>query len=84
MHSMLLTSDKDLMGAISIISHMEKRANSVYSPPCSMKMRFRESPIIPDFQKCPPWNRKPLSTQYRQNIDVGAGSGCHTLALQER
>ena len=38
MHSMLLTSDKDPMGA-AIIDYLA-HGNSVYSPPCSMKMRF--------------------------------------------
>ena len=45
MHSMLLTSDKDPMGAaiIDYLAHgkaSKLRVFSVYSPPCSMKMRF--------------------------------------------
>lgn len=81
---MLLTPDKDPMGAaiIDYLAHGKASKLRVFSSMFD-EDEIPVKSIIPDFQESPPWNRKPFNSVQARILDVGAGSGCHTLALQE-
>lgn len=83
MHSMLLTPDKDPMGrAIS-----EFHNNGVASKLRVFSSMFDEDEIpvkqlFRTFSEMPQLERMALDMSGGSILDVGAGSGCHSLALQ--
>lgn len=84
MHSMILTSDKDPMGA-AIADYLASGKAGKLRVFSSM---FDEDEIpvkqlFRTFQEMPPLERKALQLSEGKILDVGAGSGCHSLALQE-
>ena len=84
MHSMLLTSDKDPMGA-AILDYLAHRKASKLRVFSSMfdEDEIPVNQLFRTFQEMPSLEQKALQLSTGKILDVGAGSGCHTLALQE-
>jgi len=85
MDNYLLTPDKDPMGtAISDYYHLGKADKlRVFSS------QFDEDKILAkqlfrSFKQMPVWEQTALNLATGKILDVGAGSGCHALALQEK
>ena len=84
MHSMLLTSDKDPMGAaiIDYLAHGKASKLRVFSSMFD-EDEIPVNQLFRTFQEMPSLEQKALQLSTGKILDVGAGSGCHTLALQE-
>ena len=84
MHSMLLTPDKDPMGA-AIADYF---ANGKASKLRVFSSMFDEDEIpvkqlFRNFTEMPALEQEALRMSEGRILDIGAGSGCHSLALQE-
>ena len=84
MHSMLLTPDKDPMGAaiIDYLAHGKASKLRVFSSMFD-EDEIPVNQLFRTFQEMPSLEQKALQLCTGKILDVGAGSGCHTLALQE-
>lgn len=84
MHSMLLTSDKDPMGTaiIDYLTHGKASKLRVFSSMFD-EDEIPVNQLFRTFQEMPSLEQKALQLCTGKILDVGAGSGCHTLALQE-
>ncbi len=84
MHSMLLTPDKDPMGAaiIDYLAHGKAGKLRVFSSMFD-EDEIPVSHLFRTYQEMPALERKALQLSAGKILDVGAGSGCHALALQE-
>ena len=84
MHSMLLTSDKDPMGAaiIDYLAHGKASKLRVFSSMFD-EDEIPVNQLFRTFQEMPSLEQEALQLCTGKILDVGAGSGCHTLALQE-
>ena len=81
---MLLSPDKDPMGAAIAEYHRTGRASTLRV----FSSQFDEDEIPVDqlfrtYKEMPPIEQKALTLAQGRILDVGAGSGCHALALQE-
>lgn len=84
MHSMLLTSDKDPMGRAILEFHNTGKASRLRV--FSSMFDEDEIPVrhlFRRFEEMPSLEKKALEMSMGSILDVGAGSGCHSLALQE-
>ncbi|NDW11414.1 class I SAM-dependent methyltransferase [Bacteroides sp. 214] len=84
MNKGVLTADKDPMGAAIAEFHQTKKAGRLRV--FSSQFEEDEIPVRQLFRtvdKMPPLERKALKLATGSVLDVGAGSGCHALALQE-
>ena len=81
---MLLTSDKDPMGAaiIDYLAHGKASKLRVFSSMFD-EDEIPVNQLFRTFQEMPSLEQKALQLSTGKILDVGAGSGCHTLALQE-
>ena len=84
MNKMLLTADKDPMGA-AIADYLKNGKAGKLRVFSSM---FEEdeipvSQLFRTFRQMPPLEQTALRLSRGKILDVGAGSGCHSLALQE-
>ena len=84
MHSMLLTPDKDPMGAaiIDYLAHGKASKLRVFSSMFD-EDEIPVNQLFRTFQEMPSLEQKALQLCTGKILDVGAGSGCHALALQE-
>ena len=84
MNSMLLTPDKDPMGAaiIDYLAHGKASKLRVFSSMFD-EDEIPVNQLFRTFQEMPSLEQKALQLCTGKILDVGAGSGCHTLALQE-
>ena len=80
-----MNSKKDPMGRAIADYHKNQKAErlSVFSP------MFEEdeiplSTLFRDYENMPEIERKALDMAKGRTLDVGAGSGCHSLVLQQR
>lgn len=81
---MILTPDKDPMGAAIADYFQNKKAERLRV--FSSQFDEDEIPVkqlFRDFKQMPLLERTALTLAKGKILDVGAGSGCHTLALQE-
>ena len=81
---MLLSPDKDPMGAAIAEYHRTGRANTLRV----FSSQFDEDEIPVEqlfrtFEEMPPIEQEALQLAQGRILDVGAGSGCHALALQD-
>ncbi len=81
---MLLSPDKDPMGAAIAEYHRTGRANTLRV----FSSQFDEDEIPVEqlfrtFEEMPPIEQEALRLAQGRILDVGAGSGCHALALQD-
>lgn len=81
---MILSPDKDPMGAAIAEYHRTGRASTLRV----FSSQFDEDEIPVDqlfrtYKEMPPIEQKALTLAQGRILDVGAGSGCHALALQE-
>lgn len=78
MHSMLLTSDKDPMGAaiIDYLAHGKASKLRVFSSMFD-EDEIPVNQLFRTFQEMPSLEQKALQLSTGKILDVGAGSGCH-------
>ena len=80
----LLSADKDPMGA-AIADYFKRHKATAYA--CSlhnsMRTKFPSKSCSAQKSKMPLLERTALQMATGKILDVGAGSGCHSLALQE-
>lgn len=84
MQSTLLSAEKDPMGAAIADYHQNGRASKLRV--FSSQFDEDEIPVKQLFRplaQMPPLERTALQLAHGSILDVGAGSGCHALALQE-
>ncbi|NLZ72439.1 MAG: class I SAM-dependent methyltransferase, partial [Bacteroidales bacterium] len=84
MNKTLLTPDKDPMGhAIrDFYQNRQTQILRIFSPQFE-EDEFPINHLFRTFDEMPPVEQKALTLAEGQILDVGAGSGCHTLALYE-
>lgn len=85
MNTEILSADKDPMGAA--ILDFQKQGKAVRLRVLSSMFEEDEMPVTHLFRSVPEMpvlEQKALQLAKGRVLDIGAGSGCHTLALQEK